>query len=286
MNGLSPARPSAWSSSCWCRCRRSCSTSCSRPALPRPCSSCSPPFRSCARRSSRSSPACCSCSPCSASRSTWPPAASFFSMATKGPERPDASSRPLDNSLWAATTLSDLFSSSPSSPSSTSSSATVPCAPLQSPPASPSTPPPPPALGTPPRSRRRSRQIAAGVMVALAAIPGLPKFSFLAIAGVGALLAARLPKPGKAKDGKVIEVADPGTLPAAEKDKPAAAKSDAIEDLLKLDELSLEVGYSLVNLVDVQQGGQLLARVKSLRSSLALQLGFIVPPIHITDNVL
>jgi len=142
-------------------------------------------------------------------------------------------------------------------------------------------------LGTQLLSRRRSLQIAAGVMVALACIPGLPKFSFLAIAGVVGLLALRLPKPVKDKDGKVIEpvVADPGALPAAgEKDK-KAAKSDSIEDLLKLDELSLEVGYALVNLVDVQQGGQLLARVKSLRSSLAVQLGFIVPPIHITDNV-
>ncbi|MFI5090971.1 MAG: flagellar biosynthesis protein FlhA [Terriglobales bacterium] len=138
-------------------------------------------------------------------------------------------------------------------------------------------------LGTQLLSRRRSLQIAAGVMVALACIPGLPKFSFLAIAGIVALLAARLPQL-KDKDGKVIEVAEPGALPAAEKDK-KAAKSDSIEDLLKLDELSLEVGYSLVNLVDVQQGGQLLARVKALRSSLAVQLGFIVPPIHITDNV-
>ena len=141
-------------------------------------------------------------------------------------------------------------------------------------------------LGTQLLSRRRSLQIAAGVMVALACIPGLPKVSFLAIAGVVLLLAARLPKPLKDKDGRVIEVADPGALPAAtgEKDK-KAAKSDSIEDLLKLDELSLEVGYALVGLVDVQQGGQLLARVKALRSSLAVQLGFIVPPIHITDNV-
>jgi flagellar biosynthesis protein FlhA len=95
----------------------------------------------------------------------------------------------------------------------------------------------------------------------------------------------RLPKI-KDKDGKVIEgpLTDPVALAATEKDT-KAAKTDSIEDLLKLDELSLEVGYALVNLVDVQQGGQLLARVKALRSSLALQLGFIVPPIHITDNV-
>ncbi|MGP0097062.1 MAG: flagellar biosynthesis protein FlhA [Terriglobales bacterium] len=143
-------------------------------------------------------------------------------------------------------------------------------------------------LGSQLLSRRRSLQIAAGVMVALACIPGLPKFSFLAIAGIVALLASRLPQPVKDKDGKVIEpaLADPVALAAAggEKNK-KAGKSESIEDLLKLDELSLEVGYALVSLVDVAQGGQLLARVKALRSSLAVQLGFIVPPVHITDNV-
>jgi flagellar biosynthesis protein FlhA len=138
-------------------------------------------------------------------------------------------------------------------------------------------------LGTQLLSRRRSLQIAAGVMVVLAAIPGLPKFSFLTVAGVVALLAARLPKPARDKEGKIIEAVEPGSLAAVEKEK-KAAKTESIEDLLKLDELSLEVGFSLVSLVDVQQGGQLLARVKSLRSSLAVQLGFIVPPIHITDN--
>ena len=76
-------------------------------------------------------------------------------------------------------------------------------------------------------------------------------------------------------------------MPAAagEKERKGGAKSDSLEDLLKLDELALEVGYALVPLVDAAQGGQLLARVKSLRSNLAVQLGFIVPPIHITDNV-
>jgi flagellar biosynthesis protein FlhA len=119
-------------------------------------------------------------------------------------------------------------------------------------------------------SRRRPLAIAAGVMLALAAIPGLPKFSFfLLAAGVG-FLAWRAPKAA----------AEPATQ-AAEK-KPV---KDSVEELLKLDELSLEVGYSLVPLVDQKQGGQLLARVKALRQNLAQQLGFIVPPIHITDNV-
>jgi flagellar biosynthesis protein FlhA len=119
-------------------------------------------------------------------------------------------------------------------------------------------------------SRRRPLVIAAGVMLALAAIPGLPKFSFLLLAAGVGFLAWRAPKT----------TAEPAA-PTAEK-KPA---KDSVEELLKLDELALEVGYSLVPLVDQNQGGQLLARVKALRQNLAQQLGFIVPPIHITDNV-
>jgi flagellar biosynthesis protein FlhA len=126
-------------------------------------------------------------------------------------------------------------------------------------------------------SRRRPLLIAAGVMLSLAAIPGLPKFSFLLLAAGAALLAWRAPK--------LIEepaAAAAAAAAAAGEKKPA---QDSVEDLLKLDELSLEVGYGLVPLVDKNQGGQLLARVKALRQNLAQQLGFIVPPIHITDNV-
>jgi flagellar biosynthesis protein FlhA len=121
-------------------------------------------------------------------------------------------------------------------------------------------------------SRRRPLFIAAGVMLVLAAIPGLPKFSFLMMAGLLGLLAWRAPKP--------VAQVEPAVPPEAGKQV-----KENLEDLLKLDELSLEVGYDLVALVDVQQGGQLLQRVRMLRNNLALQLGFIVPPVHITDNI-
>jgi flagellar biosynthesis protein FlhA len=128
---------------------------------------------------------------------------------------------------------------------------------------------------------RRPLMIASGVMLTLAAIPGLPKFSFFLLAAGTAFLAWRAPKIG----------AEPSATPAGEKkagkdkDRDKDKDKDSVEDLLKLDELSLEVGYSLVPLVDLNQGGQLLARVKALRQNLAQQLGFIVPPVHITDNV-
>jgi flagellar biosynthesis protein FlhA len=125
-------------------------------------------------------------------------------------------------------------------------------------------------------SRRRPLMIAAGVMLTLAAIPGLPKFSFFLLAAGAALLAWRAPKFSE-------EPAAAGAAAVAAGEKKPAHES--VEDLLKLDELSLEVGYGLVALVDKNQGGQLLARVKALRQNLAQQLGFIVPPVHITDNV-
>ena len=119
-------------------------------------------------------------------------------------------------------------------------------------------------------SRRRPLWIAAGVMLSLAAIPGLPKFSFFILASIAAVLAWRAPKP-----------APQTPLPTATAEK----KPETLEDMLRLDELSLEVGYALVALVDAQAGGQLLQRIRALRNNLALQLGFIVPPVHITDNI-
>src|SRR5271157_4781943 len=125
-------------------------------------------------------------------------------------------------------------------------------------------------------SRRRPLVIAAGVMLALAAIPGLPKFSFFLLAAGTGFLAWRAPKFAEEPATAAAAAADGGEK------KPA---KDSVEDMLKLDDLSLEVGYGLVALVDKNQGGQLLARVRALRQNLAQQLGFIVPPIHITDNV-
>lgn len=129
--------------------------------------------------------------------------------------------------------------------------------------------------------RSRPLWIAAGVMIALALIPGLPKFSFVAIAGGVALLARRARNTSEEKKPELSAAAASGgaTPPAG------AAQADSLETLLKLDDLSLEVGYALVPLVDANRGGQLLQRVKSLRRHLALQLGFIIPPVHITDNL-
>ena len=121
--------------------------------------------------------------------------------------------------------------------------------------------------------------IAAAVMAGLALVPGLPKISF-ALMSLLLFILARRAKPEGAPKGQAL--AEAGTAKAASAGAPA---TDPLDSVLKLDELMLEVGLGLVPLVDSKQGGQLLGKVRSLRKQLASQLGFLIPSIHITDNL-
>jgi flagellar biosynthesis protein FlhA len=120
-------------------------------------------------------------------------------------------------------------------------------------------------------SRSRPLWIAAAMMSTLALIPGLPKIPFFLAAGAAGYLARRLDK------------AKPQTPAAGKAEK--AATHESPDALIHVDELGLEVGYALVPLVDEKKGGQLLQRIRALRRHLALELGFVVPSVHITDNI-
>lgn len=120
--------------------------------------------------------------------------------------------------------------------------------------------------------------IVSGVLFALALIPGMPKIPFLALGGA-LIYAARKMKPD------VNSPASTDKKTTAKGNAPGTSTVDPMELALKLDELMLEVGAGLVPLVDAKQGGQLLARIKSLRKNLAQQFGFLIPSIHITDNL-
>lgn len=121
--------------------------------------------------------------------------------------------------------------------------------------------------------------IVGGVLLALALIPGMPKISFIALGSLTMFLASKM------KSAAAAEAAAAAKAQAGKADKAGAPAVDPMDAVLKLDELMLEVGVGLVPLVDAKQGGQLLARVKSLRKNLAQSLGFLVPSIHITDNL-
>ena len=140
-------------------------------------------------------------------------------------------------------------------------------------------------LGTQLLRGKNTLWIACGVLLALALIPGLPKLSFVLMAVGVALIARRVPA---AKEGALLleDEAAEGLVSAKDKAKGIdAAKGENLASLLKMDELTLEIGFQLIPMVDEKQGGQMLNRVRALRRHLATELGFIVPPIHITDNL-
>ena len=127
---------------------------------------------------------------------------------------------------------------------------------------------------------RNTLWIACALMLGLALIPGLPKLAFLIMAAAVALIARTVPA-AKPEPEEVL-------LTKAEKAKAAEAVTSGGENLaslLKMDELTLEIGFQLIPLVDEKHGGQMLNRVRALRRHLATELGFIVPAIHITDNL-
>jgi len=140
-------------------------------------------------------------------------------------------------------------------------------------------------LGTQLLRGKNTLWIACGVLLALALIPGLPKLSFVLMAVGVALIARRVPA---AKEGALLLEDEAAEGLASAKDKAKgidATKGENLASLLKMDELTLEIGFQLIPMVDEKQGGQMLNRVRALRRHLATELGFIVPPIHITDNL-
>ena len=127
----------------------------------------------------------------------------------------------------------------------------------------------------------RPLAIAASVLFLFGAVPGLPLFPFWIMAAIfGVMAYAAWKLPSEAPPGPEEEAA------AAEKARTAAADAaDKVEGLLKVDPLGLEVGYSLIPLLDVNQGGTVLERIKAVRRQMAQDLGIVVPPVRIRDNL-
>jgi len=116
----------------------------------------------------------------------------------------------------------------------------------------------------------------AGVLAFMALIPGLPHVPFFLIAlllGLGARYLLR-----KEKD----TAADLAKVATSEKLKSSPEK---LENLLPVDMLELEVGYGLINIVEAAQNGDLLERITNIRKQFALDLGIIIPPLRIRDNL-
>lgn len=116
--------------------------------------------------------------------------------------------------------------------------------------------------------------VSSGVMFLFALIPGLPHFAFLLLAGVTFLIG----KMAREK-AEVVEEMAVAEATAGEE------SIDQASNIRPLDVLELEVGYGLVPMVDAAQSGELLERIRSIRRQTAQKMGFVVPPIHIHDNL-
>ncbi|RZQ11067.1 flagellar biosynthesis protein FlhA [Vibrio vulnificus] len=121
--------------------------------------------------------------------------------------------------------------------------------------------------------------ITAAILGIMRIVPGMPHFAFLtlaAIAGAGAYFIDKKQKQ-KAKEPKVPVVADSSNAPSV--------RELSWDDVQPVDIIGLEVGYRLIPLVDRDQGGELLERVKGVRKKLSQDFGFLIPPVHIRDNL-
>ena len=127
--------------------------------------------------------------------------------------------------------------------------------------------------------------VAAGLMAVMGLVPGMPHISFLTMAAVaagGAYLFWK--KQNVQKEQALQEVKRQQELLPS----PARAmetKELGWDDVTPIDMIGLEVGYRLIPLVDRNQGGQLLARIKGVRKKLSQDLGFLMPTVHIRDNL-
>jgi flagellar biosynthesis protein FlhA len=120
--------------------------------------------------------------------------------------------------------------------------------------------------------------LTAGVIGLMGLIPGMPNLSFLLISGGLIWLGRRVAKQA----ALALRVVPPP--PAAVPDFPE--KQEATwDDVALVDPLGLEVGYRLISLVDRAQNGELLGRIKSIRKKFAQDIGFLVPVVHIRDNL-
>ena len=114
--------------------------------------------------------------------------------------------------------------------------------------------------------------LASGVLIAFGAFPGLPKIPFLLLGTVLGVAGWRM---------RQARVADQTSAAAAERE-PA---KENLESLLKIEPLAIEVGLGLVGLADGGQNSPLLRRIAAIRRQLATELGYLLPPVRVTDNL-
>ncbi|ENP0851120.1 flagellar biosynthesis protein FlhA [Vibrio parahaemolyticus] len=126
----------------------------------------------------------------------------------------------------------------------------------------------------------KALMITAAILGVMGIVPGMPHFAFLTLAvaaGTGAYLIDKRQKQ-KVKEPALPAKAEDGSEPISQREL-------SWDDVQPVDIIGLEVGYRLIPLVDRDQGGELLERVKGVRKKLSQDFGFLIPAVHIRDNL-
>ena len=135
---------------------------------------------------------------------------------------------------------------------------------------------------------QRVMTILCGTMVVMAIVPGFPILPFFALASMFGFMAYGLREGGvlrNAFDEMEKQDAMLGKKDDAKKEAAAGGPDEALENLLQVDTLMIELGYGLVGLADPAKGGDLLQRITGVRKSFAQEMGFIVPSIRLRDSL-
>ncbi|MBN4076248.1 flagellar biosynthesis protein FlhA [Gemmatimonas aurantiaca] len=125
-------------------------------------------------------------------------------------------------------------------------------------------------------SQPEAIMVAGAMLFVFGVVPGMPTFTFFALGGLVATLGFF------AKQSIDTRAEEKQLLDEVEETEPAPERT---EDLLKVDPVEIEIGAGLIPMVDTNQGGDLLERVSTIRKELALELGIIIPPVRIRDNI-
>ncbi|HPO64105.1 MAG TPA: flagellar biosynthesis protein FlhA, partial [Candidatus Kapabacteria bacterium] len=128
-------------------------------------------------------------------------------------------------------------------------------------------------------AKPRALGIASAAMLAFALIPGFPAFPFLLLASVTGTISYLRNKSIKKAEAMEQEVE------MAELTKEKKPEEQPVEELLRVDPVEIELGYSLISLVDESQGGDVFKRITNVRRQLAIELGIILPPVRVRDNL-
>jgi flagellar biosynthesis protein FlhA len=118
-------------------------------------------------------------------------------------------------------------------------------------------------------------------------VPGLPMLPFLVLAGGTGYVARKLYQrpPAKAEEASAMTKDGKAVAPGAATPAAPGGAGEKLETLLALDALQIELGYGLVSLADTRKGGDLLERVTGVRRTFAQEMGLIIPPIKLRDNL-